>query len=155
MTRKDFLGDAPSCTGDECLEWEGRTHLGYGYLRFGGKVWRAHRLAYHMWVGHIPERALVCHHCDNRKCCRPDHLFVGDNHTNMRDARDKGRLKSNLPADQRGERHGAAKLTEQDVEELKRLRAIGISWSDLGRNYGVHRTTAQRAGEGKRWAHLA
>lgn len=64
---------------------------GYGVFRSNGKAVTAHRFAYQSTRGEIPPGLLVCHTCDNRRCVRPDHLFVGDVGDNNRDMVAKGR----------------------------------------------------------------
>lgn len=69
-------------------------HRGYnGYIQasFRGKVWRVHRYAYTVAKGPIPEGLFVCHSCDERACCNPDHLWVGTREENMQDSKRKGR----------------------------------------------------------------
>lgn len=74
-----------------CWEWDGATTgHGYGIVRHDGQAQLAHRAAYELWVGPIPENTAVCHHCDNPLCCRPDHLFLGTKADNNRDAMQKG-----------------------------------------------------------------
>lgn len=82
-----------------CWEWDRALKKG-GYGRFMLKVNgvkladTAHRSSYIIHKGDIPDGVLVCHHCDNRKCCNPEHLFLGTHKDNMKDALDKGRIKA-------------------------------------------------------------
>lgn len=58
-----------------CWEWQKATSpTGYGVMRWGPKVWRAHRFAYHFLVGYLHKAEPVHHRCGNRLCVNPEHL---------------------------------------------------------------------------------
>lgn len=80
--------------GKECWEWTGCLNSnGYGSISVPDKPSpvMAHRFSYEMANGLIPLGMFVCHHCDNPKCVRPSHLFLGDQRANLADAKAKGR----------------------------------------------------------------
>jgi hypothetical protein len=82
---------------DECWLWTGaRTTNGYGRITVGGKGHQAHRVAWMLASGAIPDGLYVCHRCDVKLCVRPAHLFLGTQHDNMQDAKAKGRLNTSL-----------------------------------------------------------
>jgi hypothetical protein len=75
-----------------CHEWcAGRDKDGYGVFTAWGRPQRAHRVAWILNRGSIPEGMLVCHHCDNPPCVNPDHLFLGTHLDNVSDCKEKGR----------------------------------------------------------------
>ena len=77
--------------GDGCWEWTaGKNNYGYGRLSIEDKMQGAHRVSWMLTHGEMPE-LYVLHHCDNRSCVRPDHLFLGTQTDNMRDRDAKGR----------------------------------------------------------------
>lgn len=136
-----------------CLEWQGsRNRDGYGRAPWGGSRVLAHRVAWTIAVGVIPAGMFVCHRCDNPPCCNPDHLFVGTNRDNMRDARAKGRTRN---GGLRGSRHGRARLTEADIPVILGSLASGVSRAALGRRYGVQYQTISKIAAGKIWRHVA
>lgn len=79
---------------DGCWEWTGPcASSGYPQFRLGrtNKTISVHRWSYECENGPIPDGRLVLHHCDNRKCSRPSHLYCGTQADNMRDMRERGR----------------------------------------------------------------
>lgn len=70
----------------------GYGRIGVGYKNEGTRgTDQAHRVAYKMFIGPIPNGADVCHQCDNRICINPDHLFVGTRQDNVDDMMRKER----------------------------------------------------------------
>ena len=137
-------------TGD-CWPWMGGTYRG-GYGAFGvraGETRHAHRVAWELANGPIPSGFFVCHHCDNRLCVNPSHLFLGTVQDNASDCRSKNR---NWVA--YGDRCGKAKLTKEQVSEIRRLYATGrYQQKDLAPMFDVDRTTIHRIVRQKRWNH--
>ena len=77
---------------DGCWDWTAaRGSNGYGQSWYEGRAQPAHRVAWTLTYGPIPDGLWVLHHCDNRLCVRPEHLFLGDNRANQLDALRKGR----------------------------------------------------------------
>ena len=74
-----------------CWTWTGKRYP-TGYGRFGKHY--AHRVAYELAYGPIPEGMHVCHSCDNPPCCNPAHLWIGTPKDNMQDRERKGRGKT-------------------------------------------------------------
>lgn len=76
-----------------CWLWQGYTSgkEGYGRIIVNGASLRAHRVSYEAFIGPIPEGMLICHKCDTPLCVNPNHLFIGSNQDNQRDASAKGR----------------------------------------------------------------
>lgn len=147
------LSDDPSLPWGAypCLEWpRGRGAHGYGILRANGSNVGAHRLAYEAAHGSIPAGLFVCHHCDNRACFRPIHLFAGTNRDNVIDCAQKGRKNSPF-----GERHYSARFTEDDVLLIRDLRARGTSVRALAEAFGVTGPCISHVVNGRRWKHIS
>lgn len=125
---------------DDCFEWNAnRFESGYGRMKISGKTYRAHRVIYECAHGPIPEDMVVMHTCDNRACVRLDHLRLGTHLDNMADMVAKSRQSHNeTRVYTEGEKHHNAKLTNEQVEEVReRFEAGGTSQSRLAEEYGV------------------
>lgn len=70
-----------------CLLWLGKVHKtsGYAQVWLNGRHRNAHRVAYEVAKGPVPEGMMVCHHCDNPACIEPAHLYAGTAQTNHDD----------------------------------------------------------------------
>jgi hypothetical protein len=148
-----------------CWIWqEGKATDGYGQTRIGADTTRlVHRIMYREAYGDFDRKMLICHKCDTPACCNPDHLFIGTNSDNVRDAANKGRMakgKKNgcyihpekVP---RGTTNGMSVLTEDKVIEIRNRYAKGdISQLNLGKLYGVSEHTIWTIVHRKTWKHV-
>ena len=130
--RQRFLSYLREDPETHCLNWTKSIRPdGYGQFRMPGTTMKANRAAWTLFRGPITPSECVLHKCDNRACCNPDHLFLGDRPTNSADMVAKGRSA-------RGERHHWAKLKSEQVTAIRSEHAAGgISMRGLGRKYGV------------------
>jgi hypothetical protein len=88
-----------------CHIWQASLNRqGYGQMSFRGRPAGVHRLAWILKHGPIARGLYVCHRCDERRCCNPDHMFLGSHTENMADmkTRNRGRWRirmERLPTD--------------------------------------------------------
>lgn len=136
-----------------CHPWTAARDRGYGKFTIRGKgQFRAHRLAYELTIGPIPEGLNVLHHCDNPPCCNPAHLFLGTQQDNVNDMYAKGRGNCST-----GERSWRAKLTANDVREIRRrfkLRDPKNGLKPLAREFHVDHTTIRAIVKRRSWKAL-
>jgi hypothetical protein len=138
-----------------CWEYSSLTTNGYGQFGYGGRhpnraVKLAHRVAFGLVRGPVPDDMHVCHHCDNRACVNPSHLFLGTDLDNVRDMDAKGR-RVNTPT--RGAANTHAKLTDEKVREIRR-RYPSETQAALAREFGVSAPTISSIIRRKMWAHV-
>lgn len=144
-----------------CWLWRGALIRGrYGQLKVNEKRMYAHRFAYELHFGLIPEvpgeyhGMCVCHSCDVPQCVNPAHLFLGTNAENMADRNRKGR-QSRGPAHgawERGEKNRQAKLTAAEVLAIRadtRLLAV------VAEDFAIAQSTVSNIRNRKSWTHLA
>lgn len=137
--------------GDQCWEWEATTiNRGYGIFYVSRKPVLAHRFSYELHFGPIPTGMIVCHHCDNPLCVRPDHLFAGTYSDNSWDMIAKGRHR---PC--RGENNPKTKLSESEVLDiLTRYFTGDVTQADLARAYSIGPSAIFGIVHGTRWVHV-
>lgn len=108
---------------DDCWLWKGnRTTGGYGTFILHGMHTTVHRLSYWLATGEYPTGLVVCHRCDVQLCVNPKHLFLGTQADNIRDMNEKGRARFGIL---HGSDHGRAKLSDQDVREIREMYGTG------------------------------
>ena len=133
-------------TPDECWLWKAAlfTRSRYGAFGLNGKHVGAHRVAWELTYGQIAPGLCVLHHCDNRSCVNPRHLFVGTRKDNYHDSVQKGR-------NCRGATHGLAKLTDSQVLAIRSDTRL---LREIAADYGVHLSTIGKIKRRNMWVHI-
>lgn len=133
---------------DECWPWLGATNRegGYGKLWVAGRTSGAHRVAWALANGPIPDGLYVLHRCDNPTCVNPAHLFLGTNADNAADMTAKGR--SN-----RGEANGRAALASYAARIICRM-AVSGKWKqrEIAAGFRICRPHVSAIKHGQFWA---
>jgi hypothetical protein len=146
-----------------CWVWTGnRFSSGYGRFYYAGVTIRAHRFAYLLTRGILRSGEFVCHHCDNRACVCPDHLYAGSHRDNMEDRRRRERAatgalnaSARTAGRRRGELNGRAKLTAEQVRDIRHRYASGKeSQGQLAREFGVRQGAIWAIVYRKIWTHV-
>jgi hypothetical protein len=134
-----------------CWSWKGTPSKKYGSLQYGGKykTISAHRASWLIHYGEIPEGMFICHYCDNPRCSRPDHLFLGTPTDNVHDMHRKGRAIIT-----RGEDSFHSILTTDQVTEIKELLKTSLTMTAIAKIFNVHIVTIHDIKYKKTWAHL-
>ncbi len=118
---------------DGCWWWQGSiNNKGYGQIGRGpgGGLAYAHRVSYELHVGPIPAGMKLLHSCDNPACVNPDHLSIGTQGDNMRDAAAKGRTLAN-------ERNPSARFSNETIREVRRRVAAGEMQKAVAADVGM------------------
>lgn len=149
-----FLSHVALGKSEDCWEWTGFTKWnGYGEVCIHYKKYTAHRIAWVIAKGGIPDGMVVCHTCDNRKCVNPNHLFLGTQADNLADMRSKGRYRP--PNRRTGVDHPMAKLTNKDVLEIRdKYKPFQVTSRMLAEEYGVSITQIKYIIQRKYWNHI-
>jgi len=122
-----------------CWIWQrSKTPANYGCKLIKGKMFGAHRYMYLKVKGpnSIPKGLELDHLCRVHDCVNPDHLEPVTRAVNLR-------------------RGSGAKLTDDQVREIRRLRNEGMSYADIARRFPVRWQTCRMICLRKKWADLA
>lgn len=141
-------------TKSGCWKFKGSINKwGYGVINIGGRLnashHNAHRISWMVHKGKIPKRMFVCHICDNRSCCNPEHLFLGTPKDNMRDMHKKGR-NINL----KGEECPYARLKNKDILKILKYFEKGYTNLQVAKKFNISKEHARDIKLGKNWAHI-
>ena len=137
-----LLSERSAQTQGGCREWQGGRHYkGYGILNLEGVTEKAHRVAYMVANGAIPEGMHVLHRCDNRICVNADHLFLGTNEENIADKVAKDRA--------------SKRLTRESAQEIRKMVQSGMTHERIAQMFDVAQSTVSRIWSGQRRPYLA
>lgn len=162
-----FLGRLKKIDVSGCIEWQGNiNNSGYGVMsviREGKrKMVGVHRHAWERVHGKIPDGLCVCHKCDNPKCVNIDHLFIGTRYDNNHDRSLKNRSGKRFFTDEElyryscinsGEKNNSAKLTEEQVIQIKNLRGK-CTRKEIAKKFNVSLACIKDIFGGKTWKFL-
>lgn len=136
-----------------CWVWIGTLSIyGYGMIWTGKRQTPAHRAAWELFKGPIPNNLCVLHNCpggDNTDCVNPAHLFLGTKADNNTDRAKKGRN-----ADQRGEKNTNAILIADQVISIRRRNSEGVTQRRLAIEHGVCFQAINDIVRRKSWKHI-
>lgn len=131
---------------DGCMLWMATRYAsGYGGFKAGGSMFRAHRVS--LWLAEGPpptDQHQAAHSCRDRHCVAPAHLRWATSTENQADRVPDGTTI-------RGERNGRAKLTWEQVTEIRARFADGAQRQQLAREYGVDWKQINRITRGEHW----
>lgn len=130
---------------DTCWLWiAGRT--GYGTFKYRSKTVKAAHYAWFLYYGEAP-KGCVLHTCDNKRCVRKEHLFIGTTQDNTADKVRKGRCAC-------GEAVNTSKLTEEEVLEIRRQAVRGKPQATLAAEFGVSVQSIWNVVRRRSWKHV-
>jgi hypothetical protein len=137
--------------GTDCWNWLAHTNnKGYGTFGLNRTMVLAHRLSYELENGPIPKEMCVLHKCDNPRCVKPSHLWLGSKEANNTDMIRKGR-------DRKAVGMGVAnsKLTDDTVRKVRDLYKTGkYTWRSLAKRFGMSHTPIGKIIREETWRHV-
>jgi uncharacterized protein (DUF433 family) len=162
---REFLkSKSEMVAGAGCHIWLGGLDKDeYGQTHYQGKNIRAHRIAWILANGAIPNGLVVMHRCDVPTCINPHHLSLGTNQENTTDKIRKNRLRVASgdshymrvrPGSRAGEKSPTSKLTEQQVRSILGKCSSGESRAKIATEFNVSRTCISAIATRRIWKHL-
>ena len=121
--------------------------LGRAVCNINYKVRRAHRCVWEVYVSPIPEGKQCLHHCDNKYCVNPEHLYIGTHTDNMRD------IWKRKPIDRHGERAPKSKLKDSQVRYI-RWKKGAMTGKQLAQQFGITHQSVYDIWNRKTWTHI-
>lgn len=159
-TRERFLEKVNLHGGTACWNWAGsRSGSGYGQFWDGSRNIPAHWFL----LDSRPEKGQeACHHCDNKLCVRPSHIFIGTRSDNMRDMVSKGRHNAipgcvamlKVRRVKSGQNNHEAVLSDADAATIKAIKPGYGRGVAVAKHFKVSATVVSGIWSGKRWAHI-
>lgn len=145
-------------SGLPCWLWNGaHDKWGYGSFRPIDRTVKSHRYVLELIAGYVvPADKCVLHNCDTPACVRPQHLYIGTRGDNARDMASRGRqfYQKNPDLVIKGSSHPQARLTEDAVQEIRRLSATGMRQVDIARRFGIAQPTVSDIALRRYWKHV-
>lgn len=144
-----FLSKIKQGSDFQCWPWIMKPdQYGYGLFRIRGTNIRAHRLSYKVFKNHDPGDLIVCHNCDNKICCNPNHLTLADNMYNSKDMVSKGRQK-------KGKDHPMSKLDDNIIHHIRDMYVSGLwTYKELAWAFGLSWQMVSDIVKRRKWKHI-
>lgn len=146
----------------QCWMWKNyKDKDGYGQYSVKSYPIQAHRFSWIHFNGEIPDGLCILHKCDTPACVNPTHLFLGTKRDNAKDMASKQRNWSTKYPElvPKKESHWNAKLTQADVDEIRKLYRKGNRWApsefdatNLAKKFGVHKVQINKIVNQERWS---
>lgn len=132
-----------------CWEYQVLRECGYGQIYVNDRLIAAHRYSFLIHKGEIPAGILVCHHCDNRKCVNPNHLFLGTYKDNSDDMKAKSRERKAI-----GLNNKSSKLNIEKIKQIKELLAANTPLRKIASSFEVTHQTILAIKQGKNLSYV-